>query len=238
MSSRQDSGCFDESPASNTREKSWQYPAIEMKDVDGSAHEPHAKSILARGRNCKNDKSDLQKEVDGIRGSLDSLTSNLLVQQNVLAREFEDRIRHVYDDVINDINSIRKCINSIGDTFDHDTKFKTWAPVMPFRKEILPNVYDIKRIRSGAAKLKGSKSVDFVDQKGRDSFEPFESDTFSKYQSKTTFCKRRSWLCSSRSSINSITGSRKTVPGFGHCFSGDGKTIPYKSYKALPTTPR
>ncbi|KAL4218954.1 positive regulation of epithelial to mesenchymal transition [Mactra antiquata] len=222
MSYRQDSGCFDES-----------------KEEDGSSSDACALSPLSRDNILNIDKRDkhlLQKEVEGIKKSLDLLRSNLIVQQSVLARDFEDRIRHVYDDVINDINSIRKCINSIGDTFDHDSKFKTWAPVMPFRKDILPSVYEIKA--SGKVKLKGSKSVDFVDQKGKESYEPFESDVFSKYQSKTTFCKRRSWLSSSRSSVSSVGSSRKSVAGFGQCFSGDGKTVPYRSYKALALTQR
>lgn len=179
--------------------------------------------------------SVLKKEVDVIRLSLDALKDTLVMQQYGLARDFENRIRQVYDDVINDINGIRKQINHAGDAIEFDTKFKKWNPVMPFRKNVLSRTYTVKTPQ--AVKVKGTKSVDFVDKMGTEA-DPSNEQHYDKFQSKTLFSQRNSWLRSSQCSVNSSCSSRSMVPGFGYCFSGDGKTIPHRSYRAWNTSYR
>ncbi|XP_045191293.2 uncharacterized protein LOC123548119 [Mercenaria mercenaria] len=194
-------------------------------EPDAKDSETEAEDLMTETR----DTNALKREVDTIRLSLDVLKDTLIMQQAVLARDFEARIRNVYDDVINDINGIRKRVNDIGDTFEPETKFKTWTPLMPFRKDVLQSVYNVKS--PPTRKLKGSKSVDFVDKKGTDADKTPGID-FDKFHSKTIFSQRQSWLGSSHSSISSNCSSRKLVPGFGCCFGGDGKTIPFRSHRA------
>lgn len=193
------------------------------------------KPLRAKSRDFSEASADdaraFEKEVDDIRLSLDVLKDSLILQQYVLARDFEARIREVYDGVINDINDIRQRVNVIGDTFKTDTKFKIWTPLVPFRKDVLQSSYNVRPAQT--SKLKGSRSVDFVDQRGREPW-PGKSDevSFDRFQSRTIFSQRQSWLGSSQSSISSNCSSRRVVPGFGCCFNGDGKTVPYRSYRA------
>jgi hypothetical protein len=228
--------------------ESKEYGYLEKQDQVGpsSSHEmdkagvrKYVRDFGTHSKDIKTDTRDsqaLKREVDTIRLSLDVLKDTLIMQQYVLARDFEARIRNVYDDVINDLNGIRKRVNDIGDTFESETKFKTWTPLMPIRKDVLPSAMSTKS--SSKNKLKGSKSVDFVDKRGTDDHYNSSEIDFDKYESKKIFSQRQSWLGSSQGSINSTGSSRKLVPGFGGCFDGDGKTIPYRSYRARHNSSR
>ncbi|XP_060590569.1 uncharacterized protein LOC132745635 [Ruditapes philippinarum] len=203
------------------------------QDMNKAGVRKYARDVGTHSKDIKTDRRDsqaLKREVDTIRLSLDVLKDTLIMQQYVLARDFEARIRNVYDDVINDLNGIRKRVNDIGDTFESETKFKTWTPLMPIRKDVLPSAMSSKSTSKN--KLKGSKSVDFVDKRGTDDDYNSSEIDFDKFESKKIFSQRQSWLGSSQGSINSTGSSRKLVPGFGGCFDGDGKTIPYRSYRA------
>lgn len=98
----------------------------------------------------------LQKEVKVIQRSLDSISKQLTNHQTAASRGLEDRVRQVYDDVIEDINAVRQNINSLGNQFAGDSKYKTWIPLTPFCKQLVDQP-------SQTAALRTSRSVDFVD---------------------------------------------------------------------------
>ena len=203
----------------------------------------------------------LKDELDNIRESLDKIKSNILSQQFEIARDFEDRVRQTYDGVINDLNEVRRKVNTLGNDVAGDSKFKTWMPTAPFRKDVLHNIYEVRK----SSKLTTSKSVDFVDSFKKDKSHAeresklcqgfvghgrFSSGKL-KMKSSDDLCNK-SGLSSSRPSLSSrvsskislnrqrstsgstssVSETRSQVPGFGYCFTGDNKTFPYRTYKA------
>ncbi|KAH3792201.1 hypothetical protein DPMN_145692 [Dreissena polymorpha] len=166
------------------------------------------------------EKQIMISDLEIIQKSLDNLREALSRQQNHVARDFEERVRHVYDDVINDISLIRDRVTSISGDI---TRGATSKPVERFqyRKDL------IKRVRNETeprGKLKQSKSVDFVDAK---EFDLSESRSTEHLSDNPPIGQR---LCLSSASIYTKGGRRK-VPGYGCCFTGDGKTLPYRSYR-------
>ena len=101
---------------------------------------------------------EIQKEVRVIQRSLDSISKQLTNQQTTAAREVEERIRQVYDGVFKDVNTFRYNINSLGNQFAADTKYKTWIPLTPFCKQIIDQPLQTQVLRA-------SQSVDLVDIK-------------------------------------------------------------------------
>ena len=163
----------------------------------------------------------LLEEVSNIKKSLDDLHDILSVQQDDIARDFESRIRHVYDDVINDINQIRDRVNHLGNGYYSES-------------ELLDEKSDKEKINGrtlrssfrqrNQSNLKGSKSVDFSD-------DVVLGDTLKKYVPiEKRFGGSVKSICASSVSIWSNRTAIPNVPGFGCCFHGDGKTLPYRSF--------
>lgn len=175
---------------------------------------------LALCQNCR----QLQKDVKVIQLSLDNISKQLTCQQIVIARELEERVRHLYDDISKDINTVRGTVNLLGNEFAADKKYKTWKPLTPFPKQILNHASD----RSCPTKLNYNKSVDFVNTKESGK----QVSEVSRYVPVAERFKRscdRSRILNG-SAVPSDGGGKK-VEGFGTSFTGDGKTVPYRSYR-------
>ncbi|XP_052806912.1 uncharacterized protein LOC128236099 [Mya arenaria] len=169
-----------------------------------------------------NSDTSIAEDVLGIQKSLDDLKDNLCLQQDVVARDFETRLRHAYDDVITDINQIRDRVNCLGSGYASESELLSCNPKRSNKTNA--NEFKYKKNKVKKSNLRYSRSVDFSETidltDGLKRFIPIERRFGQSLRS----------LCASSVSIWSSVKCRAHVPGYGCCFHGDGKTLPYRSY--------
>ncbi|WAR30414.1 GAPR1-like protein, partial [Mya arenaria] len=106
-----------------------------------------------------NSDTSIAEDVLGIQKSLDDLKDNLCLQQEVVARDFETRLRHAYDDVITDINQIRDRVNCLGSGYASESELLSCNPKRSNKTNA--NEFKYKKNKVKKSNLRYSRSVDF-----------------------------------------------------------------------------
>ena len=153
----------------------------------------------------------LEDEIDDIYSSLDTLEDNINSQQFTIAREFEDHVRHVYEDVLGNIKGIREKVKSISDLVSASKKIKQWGSSSKSNRGLILNDYNNK--------LKVSQSLDDLES----------TNTLCQMKNFSTFPQHS---CSTYS-LHSKRSRKRTrqVQVYGCCFYGDNKFYPYRTHK-------